>query len=259
MGYLNSPNAARNNRGRGIGEKIGANGRHPEAYGNLAAPWRRLLGPWRANPLGPMPCSQPLPQAPATAGPSDDPLRRTAPMAAVEAALFATSAPMTLSRLAKLADLQDAAAARAVVRQLNIAFDVENSPIRIDEIAGGVQMLTRPEYTHWLRRLSPAPPEPQLSPPALEVLAIVAYRQPICRADIEAIRGVQVAEILKQLLDRGLVRLCGRDDTLGRPFLYGTTKRFLETFGLRSLRELPLADLLVRPSSPATSKQPAVK
>jgi segregation and condensation protein B len=95
----------------------------------------------------------------------------------------------------------------------------------------------------------------------LETLSIVAYRQPICRADVEKIRGVQVGEILQHLLEKGLIRLAGRDASLGRPFLYGTTRKFLQAFGLRNLNELPLSELLTRPAeaaSPAsTEPEPA--
>jgi segregation and condensation protein B len=108
--------------------------------------------------------------------------------------------------------------------------------------------LTRPEYHPWLARLRRASNEMRLSAAARETLAIVAYRQPITRADVEAIRGVQSADMLHQLMEKGLVRITGRDESLGRPVLYGTTKKFLQLFGLRSLRDLPQAEELVDPA-----------
>ena len=115
----------------------------------------------------------------------------------------------------------------------------EGSAFQVEEIAGGYQLLTRPEFHPWLVRLRQTAGEPKLSGALLETLAIVAYRQPIMRADLEAIRGVHCGDILRQLMERGLVRIAGRDDSLGRPVLYGTTKKFLATFGLRDLRDLP--------------------
>jgi segregation and condensation protein B len=109
----------------------------------------------------------------------------------------------------------------------------------VEEVAGGFQMMTRPKFAPWLRRLHAAPTEVRLSAPAMETLAVVAYRQPVLRAEIEAIRGVQSGEVLRQLIERDLVRIAGRSDELGRPFLYGTTKHFLQVFGLRHLDELP--------------------
>lgn len=111
------------------------------------------------------------------------------------------------------------------------------------EVAGGFQLMSRPKFAPWLRRLH-GQTEVRLSPPAIETLAVVAYRQPIPRADIEAIRGVQCGEILRQLMERELVRIVGRSDDLGRPFLYGTTRQFLQVFGLRHLDELPRPELI---------------
>ena len=109
-------------------------------------------------------------------------------------------------------------------------------------MAGGYQLLTHPQFAHWIRDQTPQESDVQLSDPALETVAVVAYRQPVLRADVEAIRGVQCGELLRQLMDRDLLRIVGRSDELGRPFLYGTTRRFLQVFGLRNLDELPHAD-----------------
>lgn len=121
-------------------------------------------------------------------------------------------------------------------------------------------MLTRPMFGPWLRRLIQTPVETRLSAPAMETLAVVAYRQPVVRADIEAVRGVQCGDILRQLMDRDLLRITSRSDDLGRPLLYGTTKRFLQIFGLRNLDELPMAAELRRRTddagAPATVPPP---
>ena len=109
----------------------------------------------------------------------------------------------------------------------------------IVEVAGGYQLRTRTIFHRWLRRLAHIPRPLRLSPPALETLAVIAYRQPVIRAEVEAIRGVACGEIIRQLMDRGLVRIAGRSEDLGRPFLYATTRKFLEVFGLKSLDLLP--------------------
>ena len=110
--------------------------------------------------------------------------------------------------------------------------------------------MTRPIFARWLDKLHHRQSQLKLSPPAMETLTIVAYRQPVTRADVEEIRGVQCAEMLKQLMERGLARVAGHDDSLGRPYLYATTRRFLELFGLRTLNDLPMAERL-RPDKPS--------
>jgi segregation and condensation protein B len=125
------------------------------------------------------------------------------------------------------------------VRKLQLLYDQDGSAFQAEELAGGYQLLTRPEYHPWLARQRRSGDELRLTPAARETLTIVAYRQPIMRADIEAVRGVQCSEVLRQLMERGLVRIAGRHNSLGRPVLYGTTKKFLQAFGLKSLRDLP--------------------
>jgi segregation and condensation protein B len=127
---------------------------------------------------------------------------------------------------------------------LNRRYDAEESAFRVEEIAGGFQLLTRARYAPWLRRMSSTSRELRLSAPALETLAVVAYRQPVLRAEIEAVRGVQCGEILRQLIERELVRIAGRSEELGRPLLYGTTRQFLQVFGLRHLEDLPRPEFL---------------
>jgi segregation and condensation protein B len=172
---------------------------------------------------------------------------RDAAMAAVEAALLAADEPLAPRRLAQAAGLGDAAEARRLVRRLHTVYEEGGSAFQVEEVAGGFQLLTRPEFHPWLARLRRAGNELRLSAPARETLAIVAYRQPIARADVESIRGVQCGEVLRQLMEKGLVRIAGRDDSLGRPVLYGTTKKFLQAFGLRALRDLPQAGELRLP------------
>jgi segregation and condensation protein B len=127
------------------------------------------------------------------------------------------------------------------VRALNRLYDAEGCAFRAEEVAGGFQLRSRAQFAPWLRRLDQSVAEVRLSAPAMETLAVVAYRQPVLRVEIEAIRGVQCGEILRQLIERDLVRIAGRSEELGRPLLYGTTKRFLELFGLRNLDALPRA------------------
>lgn len=167
--------------------------------------------------------------------------------AQAEAALFMAAEPLTARKLAQLAGLDDATLARTLVRRLNEHYQRDGSAFRVEEIAGGFQLMTHPRFGGWLRRLHPAAAVARLSSPALETLAVVAYRQPVVRAEIESIRGVQGGEMLRQLMDRDLIRIVGKSQELGRPFLYGTTKRFLQVFGLGSLDDLPRADQLRAP------------
>lgn len=171
-------------------------------------------------------------------------LQRSPKMARVEAVLLVCGDALQPRKLAQLATLADPTEARTLVNRLNEAYDAAGTPFRIERVAGGYRMFTRPEVALWLGKLHQREAELKLSPPAMETLTIVAYRQPITRADIEAIRGVQSSEMLKQLMDRQLVRIGGEDDSLGRPFLYETTRKFLETFGLKDLESLPLAEKL---------------
>ena len=170
-----------------------------------------------------------------------DRIRRT------EAVLFISREPLTTRRLAQMAGLADATEARTLIRQLNDRYEKAGRAFRIEEVGGGFELLTKPQFAPWLRRLGHVPQEERLTSAAIETLAIVAYRQPVMRVDIEAIRGVGSEEVLKQLLSRDLVRICGRSEELGRPYLYGTTKRFLKMFGLRSLEKLPRAEWINQP------------
>ena len=163
-------------------------------------------------------------------------------MARLEAVLFLAREPLATRKLAQLAGLADGTEARTLVRTLNRLYDEEGCAFRAVEVAGGFQLMSRAKFAPWLRRLDGSAAEVRLSGPAMETLAVVAYRQPVLRAEIEAIRGVQCGEILRQLMERDLVRIVGRSEELGRPFLYGTTREFLQVFGLRHLDELPRPD-----------------
>lgn len=164
----------------------------------------------------------------------------------LEAVLFLAREPLSLRKLAQLSNLADATEARTVLRSLQSRYDQRQCAFQVAQVAGGYQLMSRREFVTWVRPQSAAEQEFRLSPPALETLVVVAYRQPILRAEVEAIRGVACGEILRQLLDRDLLRIVGRSEELGRPLRYGTTKRFLEVFGLSNLEELPWADELRR-------------
>ena len=177
--------------------------------------------------------------------PNGDPVCIRSPkMARLEAALLVSDVPLTARRLVQLATLADVAEAKRLVEQLNAAYDRDGTAFRVERVASGYRLLTRPQYALWLGKVHHRQAELKLSPPALETLAIVAYRQPTTRADVESIRRVQCADMLKQLMDRGLVRIAGEENTLGRPFLYETTRQFLEMFGLKDLNDLPHAEIL---------------
>lgn len=179
----------------------------------------------------------------------DDPLGRDAKTARVEAALLLADEPLTPRRLADAAGLPDAAEARACVAKLKEWYDADDSAFQVEDVAGGYQLLTRAVFHPWLLRLRRTGHEARLSAAALETLAIVAYKQPIMRAEVEAIRGVAAAELLKVLMEKGLVKVVGRHDSLGRPQLFGTTKKFLRQFGLNSIKDLPEVGVLKPPGS----------
>jgi len=156
-----------------------------------------------------------------------------------EAVLFLHRGSVNLRKLAGLAGLADATEARTRIRELNQIYDQSGSALRIEELAGGYQLFTRASIAPWLRRLRHLPQPIQLGAAAMETLAIIAYRQPVPRAEIEAIRGVNCGELIRQLMQRDLVRISGRSEELGRPYLYGTTPQFLQLFGLKAVGSIP--------------------
>jgi segregation and condensation protein B len=179
---------------------------------------------------------------------------RSEELARLEAALFLAREPLSTRRLAKLARLADGTRARVLLRELRRLQDASGTAIRVEQIAGGFQLLSRAAFGPWIRRLQEHPFATRLSAAGLETLAIVAYRQPVTRAEIEAIRGVGSEEMLRQLLERDLVAVGGRVEELGRPNVYVTTRRFLAVFGLAQLEELPPIETLTaaREDPPAT-------
>ena len=160
----------------------------------------------------------------------------------LEAVLFAADEPLSSGKLAALCDAADGRKVRSLIGRLQAEYDAQQRAFQVEEIAGGFQLLSRPQYHLWVKRLQRARQEESLSQAALETLAIICYRQPVLRAKIEDVRGVQCDHILRSLLEKGLIRVVGRSEELGRPLLYGTTGKFLEAVGLRDLTELPPLD-----------------
>ena len=142
------------------------------------------------------------------------------------------------------------AAVSAALEQLKIEYIEQQRAFQLLEKSGGWQLASDPQYARWVRQLFPAAKPARLTPPALETLAIIAYRQPITRADVEAVRGVAIDSVLQTIMERGLVKIAGRAEVPGRPLLYETTQFFLEHFGLRNLDELPNAEELKRRDLP---------
>jgi segregation and condensation protein B len=165
-----------------------------------------------------------------------------------EAVLFASDEPLSETRLANIVET-GVRQIRQHIKSLNDKYQANNNAFRIEQIAGGYQMLTLSSYNYWLQKLLRVRSDSKLSPAALETLAIIAYKQPVMRADIEAIRGVAAGEIIRALCYKGLVKIVGRAEVLGRPMLYGTTRKFLEVFGLNSLKDLPKIEELKKPPS----------
>lgn len=157
----------------------------------------------------------------------------------LEAVLLLAKTPLSLRKLYQMAHLADATEARTLIRQLNTTFEEYGRAIRVEQVAGGYRLMTRSALSPWLARLGHLPAPIRLSTPMMETLAVVAYRQPVSRADVEAVRGVGCGELLRQTMERDLVRIVGRSEELGRPYLYGTTKRFLQLFGLSNIDALP--------------------
>ena len=157
----------------------------------------------------------------------------------IETLLFITDRPIKPTRIADVVEAADARRVREIIQELQAEYVRDGRAVQIVEIGGGFQMATKPEYGRWVRRLYNEKMTTKLSNAALETLAIIAYKQPITRAEMESIRGVDVAGPLERLLERSLVRVVGKKDTIGRPMVYGTTDEFLRLFGLNKISELP--------------------
>ncbi|MFP4139579.1 MAG: SMC-Scp complex subunit ScpB [Phycisphaerae bacterium] len=175
--------------------------------------------------------------------------------AVVEAILFATSRAISISKIQHVAELPNRGVVKDAIRTLNQRYDEMGCAFRIESIAGGFQVLTREEYDDVVSRLFKVKSDSKLSSAAMETLSIIAYRQPIMRADIEAIRGVSSGEMVRKLMEKNLVKIVGRAEVLGRPMLYGTTTFFLEAFGLSSIEDLPRVDELRPRPEPITKEQ----
>ncbi len=177
---------------------------------------------------------------------ADGGIVRSTRLARLEAALLISEGASPARKLAQVSRLIDVREVQQLIQVLNEGYDRTRSAFRIEQTAAGYILMTRASLSPWLERLHNRQAEMKLSAPMMETLTIVAYQQPVTRADVEAIRGVQSAEMIRQLMDRGLVRIGGEDDSLGRPFLYETTRQFLSTFGLRMLEDLPNYETLRR-------------
>jgi segregation and condensation protein B len=165
-----------------------------------------------------------------------------------EALLFASDEPVPAARLAQLLGKgADAKTVRKLVDDLNAEYAGQGRAFEVVEIAGGFQLLTRPEFKDWIAELHRHRRQDKLTPSAVETLAIVAYKQPIQRATVDDIRGVQTGPLLRSLLERGLIKVVGRKNVPGRPILYGTSRLFLQHFGLKSLKDLPRVAELAPP------------
>jgi segregation and condensation protein B len=162
----------------------------------------------------------------------------------IEALLFASDAPLSAGDLARVDERLDEDTVEAVIEELRSEYDLAERSFQIYAVAGGYQILTRPEFAAVLDRYETVPQTTRLSGSALEVLAVISYRQPIGRAEVEDIRGVGSSGVIKTLLDRELIHVVGRSEGLGRPLLYATTNKFLEHFGFASVEDMPRPDEL---------------
>jgi len=157
----------------------------------------------------------------------------------IEAILFVNEKPVTLEQIKKVIDTVSVADIKRILQEMQVEFDKRKNGMTIVEIAGGYQMLSNPLFASYVRDFYKTKHKEKLSKPALETLAIMAYKQPVSRADVETIRGVNSDGVVVHLIEKELIKIVGRKDVPGKPYLYGTTKQFLEYFGLKSLSDLP--------------------
>lgn len=170
---------------------------------------------------------------------SDNGTKDLSPKRVLEALLFASGKPMTMGEIRKIVSQATAKQLEAFIQELKEEYNREGRSFELIEIAGGYEIATRKEYSSWLGRLELERKNRQASRSALETLAILAYKQPVTRAEIEELRGVDISGVLSTLLERGYIKIMGKKEVAGRPFLYGTTEKFLEHFGLKSVKDLP--------------------
>jgi segregation and condensation protein B len=181
------------------------------------------------------------------------------PIQIVEALLFAAEGPVEAERIQEVLDLPSPTAARELVAEYSRHLADDGRALQVVEAGGSFRLVTRPEVAPWLLKLARSRTRSRLSRPALETLAIVAYRQPVSRPEVDAVRGVNSEAVLDSLLERRLIRIAGRKDSPGRPFLYETTREFLVAFGLRNVQELPKVEgelLVPEAPGPAAGSAP---
>ncbi len=194
---------------------------------------REMPGAGASAEADPPPAAPAAPIAPIALPPG------TTLAAAVEAVLLVANEPMSAGELMRILDGTTRAEVNAALRELRARYAERPGGFDLADVAGGVRLLTRPEFAPWVERLEKVRREERLSKAQLEVLAVIAYRQPLLRADVDSVRGADSGGALRGLVDKGLVKVVGRAEALGRPLLYGTTDRFLERFGLKSIKDLP--------------------
>lgn len=175
--------------------------------------------------------------------------------AIIEALILASEAPLGLEKICAVLPELEKGEARKILEELMAEYNERAGGICLQEVAGGFQFRTRPEWSQWIKKLKGTKP-PSLSASALETLAIIAYRQPLVKSEIESIRGVDAGHALKVLLEKKLLRIVGRKDVPGKPIIYGTTKKFLEVFNLKDLAELPTMRELKELNDPAENLVP---
>jgi segregation and condensation protein B len=177
---------------------------------------------------------------------------------AIEALIFSSEKPLPIEQIRKALDNLEATDIRRIIEELKNEYENNNRGIRIVEIAGGFQMITAADFAPFLKKLYKQRRVEHLSKPALETLAIIAYKQPVTKFEIESLRSVNIDGVMGNLVDKGLIRIAGRKKAPGRPYVFGTTRQFLEYFGLKSLEELPkienFAQFAGQKSEPAASQ-----
>lgn len=178
-------------------------------------------------------------------------------LSSLEALLFSTHHPLTAGRLSELLELESTKPLRKAIRALNEQYESAGRSFRIEQVAGGFQMLTLPAFADVIKKHQQKEADAKLTKAALETLAIIAYKQPILRANIEAIRGCACGETVRSLMEKHLVKIAGRAEEPGRPILYGTTKRFLEVFGLNNLKDLPKGEEQLKSPAVPVAEAPA--
>ena len=165
---------------------------------------------------------------------------------AVEAIIFISEGPATIAEIQDILEGLDSETINSIVQELKSDYEQRNSGIKLIEVAGGYQMVTSPNYANFIKKFYKKKHSEKLTLPSLETLSIIAYKQPVTRVEIESIRGVNVDGVIKNLLEKGLIRIVGKKEVIGRPFVYGSTRNFLEYFGLNSLEELPPVEEFVQ-------------